>query len=177
MIGQQVKQKVDHLIEYLSRLFLVLSGAMIVGIVLCATYGVIRRYAFNSPEPYSYELSIIFLLLCFVFAVADLEKTGRHIRVDIVSARLPEGAQAILLNIVGPILGLFACSILTWKSWDVAMFSLRIGEVSTSIWAVPLFPVKIAVPVGFGLLCLVLLTKIYRGIASLKGGAKKVSSA
>jgi TRAP-type C4-dicarboxylate transport system permease small subunit len=174
-LANKVKQTVEHLIEYVSHLFWAISGILIVLMVFSATYGVIRRYAFNNPEPYSYEVSIICLLWCFIFSVAELEKQGRHIRVDIVAGHLPGVAQNILLNIIAPIAGLFVCVILTWRGWTTAWFSLQIGEVSQSAWAVALFPVKIIVPIGYGLLCLVLLTRLYRGITSLKGGTKKLS--
>jgi TRAP-type C4-dicarboxylate transport system permease small subunit len=163
----------EYLVERVSHLFWVISGTLIVVMVFTATYGVIRRYAFNDPEPYSYEISVICLLWSFVFAVAELERQGRHIRVDIISGRLPEVAQNVILNIIAPIAGLFVCVILTWKGWNTAWFSLQINEVSSSAWAVPLFPVKVIVPIGYGLLCLVLIIRLYRGIASLKSGAKK----
>ncbi|MBA7563193.1 hypothetical protein ES708_04846 [subsurface metagenome] len=170
----KIKQIVERLIEYASRLFWLISGFLIVVMVFSAAYGVIRRYAFNDPEPYSYEISVICLLWCFVFAVAELERQGRHIRVDIVSGHLPEVAQNIILNVIAPILGLFVCVILTWKGWTTAWYSLRISEVSSSAWGVPLFPVKLMVSIGFGLLCLVLIVRLYRGIASLKGGTKRL---
>jgi TRAP-type C4-dicarboxylate transport system permease small subunit len=173
-LANKVKQTVVRLIEDASHLFWVISGILILLMVFTSTYGVIRRYAFNNPEPYSYELSIICLLWCFVFSVAELEKQRRHVRVDMIVGHLPEIAQNIILNIIAPIAGLFICVILTWRGWTTSWFTLRIGEVSQSAWAVPLFPVKIAVPIGYGLLCLILLIRLYRGIASLKGGTKKL---
>ena len=114
------------------------------------------------------------MLWSFVLAVAALERQRRHIRVDFVSGRLPLKAQNILLDIVAPTLGLFFCFLLAWQGWEVALFSLSIGEVSSSAWAIPLFPVKVVVPIGFALLCLALLTILIRGVASLFVGTKKV---
>jgi TRAP-type C4-dicarboxylate transport system permease small subunit len=151
-------------IDWASRIFLGLSGILIVIMVFLTSYGVIRRYAFNSPEPYSYEMNVIFLLFSFIFAVSAVEMQDRHIRVDFISNRLPEIAQQILLNIIAPLLGLFCCLLLTWKSLDNALFSLGIGEVSSSIWKVPLFPIKIMVPLGYALLGFTLLARIYKGL-------------
>ena len=170
----KVKQKVDSIIERASHVFLVLSGILIVIMMFTATYGVVRRYAFNSPEPYSYEISTMFLLFSFVFAISAVERLGRHIRVDFVSSRLPESAQHVIVNIIAPIMGLFFAYILTWKGIEVSLFSLQIGEVSSSTWREPLFPIKIMVPVGYTLLVLVLLARIYKGFASLKSNQKKM---
>jgi TRAP-type C4-dicarboxylate transport system permease small subunit len=156
--------RVDKLIERISNAFTVLSGVLIVLMAFLASYGVIRRYIFESPEPYSYELSMMFLLWTFVLALAYLEKLDGHLRVDFFVVILPKKIRVFFLNVIGPLAGLIFCGVLTWEGWTVAMYSLETGEKSMSIWAVPLFPVKIVVPIGYGLLCIVLLLKIIQGI-------------
>ena len=157
----------DFIIERLSRFFLILAGILTLLMVFTATYGVFRRYALNSPEPYSYELSTMFLLFSFVLAVACVERYDRHIRVDFISSRVSKTVEYVILNILAPIAGLFVAVMFTWKGFDVAFYSLQIGEVSSSTWAVPLFPVKIIVPIGYGMLVLVLLSRLYFGIGHL----------
>jgi TRAP-type C4-dicarboxylate transport system permease small subunit len=156
--------RVERIIERISNAFTVLSGVLIVLMAFLASYGVIRRYVFESPEPYSYELSMMFLLWTFVLALAYLEKLDSHLRVDFFVVLLPERISNFFLNVVGPIAGLVFCAVLTWEGWTVAMYSLETGEKSMSIWAVPLFPVKIVIPFGYGLLCIVLILKIIQGI-------------
>ena len=114
---KRVIQVLDHLIERASNIALLISGTLIVMMAFLSTYGVTRRYALHDPEPYSYEISTIFLLACVVFAVAGVQRLGRNLRVDFVANHLSENVQYILLNIVGPILALFYVVILTWQSW------------------------------------------------------------
>jgi len=59
----------------------------------------------------------------------------------------------------------------TWKSFTTSLYSLKIHEVSSSAWAVPLFPIKIVVPVGYALLVIVLLLKLAQGVAELASGS------
>lgn len=172
-LASDVKNKIDRVIDRLSHIFLVLSGVLIVIMMFTATYGVVRRYVFSSPEPYSYEISTMFLLFSFVFAISAVEKLSRHIRVDFISGHLSERLQHVVLNVIAPIMGLFFAFMLTWQGFEVALFSLKIGEVSSSSWREPLFPIKLMVPIGYALLFLVLLTRIYKGFASLKGSTKK----
>lgn len=162
------KKTLDRIIERASYYCLLLSGILILLMAFASSYGVVRRYAFHNPEPYSYEISIVFLLACVVLAIAHVQRLGQNLRVDFLASRLPKSVQAILLNIVGPILALFYVVILTWQSWEDAWYSMQIGELSMSIWRIPLFPVKLVVPIGAGLLCLVLLAQLYRGISFLK---------
>jgi TRAP-type C4-dicarboxylate transport system permease small subunit len=172
-LSKKIKGIAENLVNYTSHIFLTISGILIVLMVLSSTYGVIRRYMFNNPEPYSYEITIIFLIWCFVFGVAELERKEQHIRVDIISSHLPKNIQNILTSIVTPIAGLFISSLFTWKGWVNAWYSLQISEVSSSVWEVPLFPVKIIIPICFGVLSIVLLMRLYHGIVSLSKLSQK----
>ncbi len=169
----KIKQLFNQIIEYASHLTMVVAGTLVVLMAFIATYGVVRRYIFHSPEPYSYELSVMFLLFSFVLAVPALERLNRFIRVDIVSSRLPERADNIILNIIAPILGLVFCGVLTWKGGVDALFALRVSQTSLSAWPVPLFPIKIVIPIGYGLLCLVLIVRLCRGLVSLKAAPRR----
>jgi TRAP-type C4-dicarboxylate transport system permease small subunit len=171
----EIKQLLDQIIERASHFAMVLAGAMVVLMAFITTYGVVRRYLFNSPEPYSYEFSVIFLLLSFVLAVAALERLNRLIRVDIVANRFSKGTNNIILNIIAPILGLAFCAILTWKGGADALYALQMSQLSRSAWQVPLFPIKIVIPIGYGLLCLILIARLYRGLASLEDSTKKMT--
>jgi TRAP-type C4-dicarboxylate transport system permease small subunit len=161
-------KKSDRVIERVSYAFTILSGILIVLMTFISSYGVIRRYVFKSPEPYSYELSMMFLLWTFVLALAYLEKLDGHLRVDIFVALLPKKIRDFFLNVIGLLLGFIFCAVLTYEGWTVAMYSLKIDEKSMSVWAVPLFPIKTIIPIGYGLLCIVLLSKIVREILRIK---------
>jgi len=167
-MSRGIINKADRVLDKASKVFALLSGILILLMAFTASYGVVRRYIFNSPEPYSYELSTIFLLWTFVLALAYLEKLDMHLRVDFFVVLLPKKFRLFMLNVIGPIFGLVFCSVLTWGGWTAAIYSFEIGEKSMSIWAIPLFPVKIIVPVGYGLLSTVLLLKIIRGFLSLR---------
>jgi len=164
--------RVNRIIERVSDLGLVVSGILILVMSVLSTYGVGRRYLLHRPEPYSYELSTMLLVACVVFAVAGLQRYKRHLRVDFIANFLPATVQNALIDIVTPILGLFYVVVITWKSFDNALYSMSIWETSQSSWEEPLFPVKFLVPIGMALLCLVLAAQLSRGIASLAGYIK-----
>jgi len=172
-LGKKFIQTLDRIIERAGYIALFISGVLIFIMAWLSTYGVTRRYALNIPESYSYELSTIFLVACVVFAIAGVQRLGRQLRVDFISIRLSEGVQDFLLNIVGPILALFYVVIVTWQSWGAAWYSMEVGEVSQSVWREPWWPTKMAVPVGVGLLCLVLVAQLGRGITTLIQRIKK----
>ena len=164
---KKIMQTLDRTIERAGYIALLISGILILVMAWLSAYGVTRRYALNDPEPYSYQISTIFLVACVVLAIAGVQRLGRNLRVDFVANRLSKNVQDVLINIVCPILALFYVVILTWQSWDTAWYSLQIGETSQSAWEEPLWPTKLAVPIGAGLLSFVLLAQLSRGVTSL----------
>ena len=64
-------------------------------------------------------------------------------------------------------MALFYVGVITWQSWNNTIYSMRIGETSQSSWEEPLFPIKLLVPIGMGLLCMVLIAQLSNGIISL----------
>ena len=165
---KETMQTLDRIIERISYYAVYISGLLAVIMAFMATYGVVRRYVLDNPEPYSYELSPMLLVVGIVLAIPYIQRVGRHLRVDILAGRFPEGVQTVLLNILVPLLAIFYLGLMTWHSWADAMHSLEIGEKTYTAWAPPMFPIKIWVPIGVGLLCLVLFAQLCRGIYLLK---------
>jgi TRAP-type C4-dicarboxylate transport system permease small subunit len=163
-----ILEKIIKWVERVNLGFVVFAGALIVIMAFLATYGATRRYAFDSPEPYSYEFSKMFLLISFVLALAAVENQDRFIRCDLFLTRFSESVRNVILNIASPIMGLTFFSIIAWKSFGDALRALEIGQLSTSSWAVPLFPIKLFVPIGYGLICLVLLIRLVVGLLRLR---------
>jgi TRAP-type mannitol/chloroaromatic compound transport system permease small subunit len=113
------------------------------------------------------------LLACVVLSIAYLQRQGQHLRADFLFNRFSQGSQAIITDIVGPLVALFYIGIIAWQSWDATLYSFLIHETSQSSWEEPLFPTKLVVPIGMGLLCLVLLAQLSRGVTSLVQRIKK----
>ena len=133
-----------------------------------AAYGSVRRYVFQSPEPVSYELSKMFLLFSFVLAIASVEMQNRFLRCDLLLERFPGRFRNIISNILSPFLGIVFFGIVTWISAGDTLRAFSIDQHSQSSWPVPLYPVKLAIPCGYGFLCVVLLMRLARGLLRLK---------
>jgi len=175
-VENKVKQKLDLWIERVNQGFVVFAGSLIVIMAFLSTYGSIRRYAFNSPEPISYEFSKMFLLLSFVLAIAAVERQNRFLRCDLLLERFPENLRNIIPNIISPILGITFFSIITWISFGDALRALEIGQHSLSSWPVPLFPVKLLIPIGYGFLCFILVIRLVLGLLYLKTSSREPQS-
>lgn len=164
----RVIRKIDDGIGRISQWLMLVSGILVLLMAWIESYGVVKRYIFHSPDPAAYELSTMFLLFCGVMAVAGVERLDRHVRNDLIASRFPERMKAIVLRTIFPLMALIFCAVLTWKSFGNALYALDIGQVSKTPWALPLAPIKFVIPVCYTLLCLVLVSKLCRGISGLR---------
>jgi TRAP-type mannitol/chloroaromatic compound transport system permease small subunit len=162
----------DRVIERVGNWGLLSSGILMLLMGLLHTYGVTRRYLLNNPEPYSYEISVIFLTACSVLAVSGLQRYRRHLRVDFIANYFSPKVQLIFMDIVTPVLALLYVSIVTWQSLDNAIYSLSLWETSQSAWEEPLWPTKFIIPLSMFWLCLVLIGQLVYGIRTAITGAK-----
>jgi TRAP-type C4-dicarboxylate transport system permease small subunit len=165
---EKIIQLLGRLLDRTTRLTWLLAGALIVLMAFVVGYGVFTRYVLRNPDPYTYEITCILMLACVVFSLAHTQRLGRHLRIDLMDRYFPESVRGILQNIVGPIVGLIFCGILTWETWKDAWLALQNWQVTRGTLVIPTFPIKITVTIGAGLLCLVLIAQMLRYIASLR---------
>jgi TRAP-type mannitol/chloroaromatic compound transport system permease small subunit len=163
----RVIRKIDDGIGRISHILMLGSGILILLMAWIESYGVVKRYIFHNPDPAAYELSTMFLLFCGVLAVAGVERLDRHVRNDLIASRFPERVKIIVIQTIFPLMALIFCVVLTWKSVDNALYALDIGQTTKTSWALPLAPIKFVIPFGYTLLCLVLVSKLCRGINNI----------
>ena len=172
MFGR-LARKLDAWIGCISQHLLLLCGILILLMAIAQTYGVVMRKILHSPDPGAYELSMLFLLFSGVLAFAGVEKLDKNVKNDLLASRFPPWLSAIVVNTLFPLLALVFCAVLTWKSLDNALYALKIGQVTQSPWALPMAPIKLVIPFGYTLLCLVLAGKIIHGAAAVVGLFRK----
>ena len=160
--------------DLLSQWAILLSGILLMAMGIDVTYGVVKRYLFASPSIVSIELVKILMIPALVLAVPYVQRYDRHLKVDFLFTRFSKMAQHILLEIFTPATGLYVGYVLVWKGWVSMAYSLQIHETSFAVWEEPLWPVRLVIPIGYGLLCLVMLAQLCRGIGKLVIGNKKI---
>jgi TRAP-type mannitol/chloroaromatic compound transport system permease small subunit len=162
--------KIDAVTNKVCDWALLVSGLLITVMAVLTTYGVVARYAFGAPEPYTYETSVIFLVACILLAIPAVQKDRRNLRVDFIVGRLSPRGQHVFENIVVPVLALVFVGVVIWKSWGIFLASFKSGESSQSILQEPLWPMKLLVTVTMCWLALVLISQLVHGIRQLAAG-------
>jgi TRAP-type mannitol/chloroaromatic compound transport system permease small subunit len=165
--------KLDRVIEKVGDWALLISGSLALIIGLLTTYGVLKRYLFHNPDPYTYELSIIFLVICILLSLPAIQWNRRNLRVDFILVHLPPKWQGIVGEVFTSVLGLVFVSVVIWKSWGIFSYSFQVGESSRSAWEEPLWPVRLVVPIAMSWVFLTLFSQLVHAVVHVARGTAR----
>lgn len=124
----------------------------------------VRLTSSSLTEAQWYLFSVLFL-----FAAPWALQSGAHVRVDVLHARL-HPRQRAWVELLGMLLFLVPfCGFAIATSLPVGLESLRQLEGSPDPGGLARWPLKLAVPIAFGLLLLQGLAEAIRALAELRG--------
>lgn len=134
---------------------LVITGVM--------AYEVIARFVFGLATMWAHETaSLLFGVYCFLTGGYVLLHQ-RHVRVDILWARLSPRGKAIADLATSGFAFLFI-GVLFWFSIPYAWYSFQIRQVSPTVFAPPLYPIKMVLVIGVFWFLLLLVVKFVRDL-------------
>jgi TRAP-type mannitol/chloroaromatic compound transport system permease small subunit len=142
---------------------------LIIPLVLVVTYEVILRKIFRSPTVWAFEMTVYLYGAHFLLGAAYTLLHNRHVRIDILSSKLPVKVQLWLSVITFLVLFVPFIGGLSWASVLYAAHSVAGNEHSWSAWKPPIYIYKCVMPVGFILLFIQGLSGFIRDIYRLKG--------
>lgn len=144
-------------------------GYLIIGLTVAIFIEVVMRYIFNSPTIWAWDVSAHFCGIITMFGGGYVLLHGSHVSVDIFVERFPPIARRII-DLILDLLLLLAVGLLVLKGASYAWLSVRINEHYTSLLSPPIYPLKMAIPVGAFLLFLQGLAKFLRDVFSIVNG-------
>lgn len=142
-----------------------ISSLATVIMILMGAADVIGTKLFNTPVPATYETTET-LMVALVFgglAYAQLRK--RHIQVELVTSRLPPRVRSFL-DLIGLLIGTVFFILLTWRGAIFFWRSWLMGECEPSLIRFPIYPSKLVLLIGAGLMTMQLLIDLYHTAAS-----------
>ncbi|MEQ9122137.1 MAG: TRAP transporter small permease [Alphaproteobacteria bacterium] len=124
-----------------------LAGAIAFAIMWLIDLNVFTRKAFNAPVQGTFEFTEAGLVLIVFFALAFTQRRRGHIRVTILTSRLPLGVQHALYVIV-----LFIAALLiawyAYAAFAAAERSFKLNEQEWGVVRFAIWPVKAAIALG-----------------------------
>jgi TRAP-type transport system small permease protein len=160
-----VIRKLEKLVRLVSNLGVLVSMALLLGVMFFTTADVTGRF-FGRPIPGSYQISE--LILVWIICLAWPFTTGAkgHVRVEILLSKLSPPMRE-RIEFFALLLTLCIFGLILWQGIEMVMMSLRLNDM-VSIIDSPLYPFQIVVPLGAFLVCTVLLTQIVQLISGRK---------
>ncbi|MBE0583332.1 MAG: TRAP transporter small permease subunit [Desulfofustis sp.] len=157
---------IDTISIFLGKLF----SYLILPIMLLEAIEVVLRYGFGTPTDWGWELATHLAGAMFIMGAAWVLLEDKHVRTDLIYGRLSRRWQAALDVFFFTIIFFSFTFVLTFKSWNMAIYSTKIFERTFSMWGPPLFPLKITIAAGFTILLLQGLAKWSRDFHYLVTG-------
>ena len=121
--------------------------------MLLVVANVIGRYLFNKPLTGTLEFTESLLVLIIFLSVGLTQYDGGHIRVNLITRRLPK-AWARILTVFAMLCGAAFFTWCAYAAWIYAAQSYSFGEQEWGEVVFPLWPMKFVVFFGIALLAL-----------------------
>ena len=141
----------------------------IIILTMGTSYEVFVRYLLNAPTSWAFDFSYILYGGLFFMAGAYTLSRGGHVRADMFSRTWPIRVQAgieLFLFITFFFPGILSMSI---AGWHYAYDSYRIKEMSiNSPIGIPIWQIKMMIPIGAALLSLQGLAEVARCILAIR---------
>jgi TRAP-type C4-dicarboxylate transport system permease small subunit len=137
-----------------------LAGLAVLAVVMLITADVLMRFFFNQPQLFVDEVASFLEVLIIFGGLAYTFRTGGHVRVDLVTGRLPGAARA-WLRLLGLLIGLAFLGAVIWTTAQSALTAYRYGRVST-VMLYPLWLPMLLIPAGLALLAVAMLVTLVR---------------
>lgn len=149
------------------------TGRLVIWLVLIATLisagNALARWALGASSNAWLEIQWYLFGAVFLLAAGYTLKHNGHVRIDIFYGRLSAKGQA-WIDLVGGLLFLLPMAgLLAWLAWPMFIDAWTTQEMSPDAGGLLRWPVKLLLPLGFGLLALQGVAEIIKRIGVLTG--------
>lgn len=148
----------------------------IMPMVFVLVYEVFMRYVLDKPTIWAHETAEFFFGAHLILGGAYCLRWQTHVHIEILHDRIPLRARAIL-DLFTWVLFYFYVGYLLWESGKAAGISVGRMELSYSLWAPPVWPLKLTIPLAAGLILLQGLTKTIGDLYIAIKGRELISKA
>jgi TRAP-type mannitol/chloroaromatic compound transport system permease small subunit len=161
--------RVAGAIDAVSRFFGVIASVFVFLSCMISAGNALSRYALDMSSNAWLEIQWQLFAGIFLLGAPWVLKINEHVRVDLIYGGLSARAK-LWVDVFGFVAFFFpVCILMVDMALPWALSSMRAGEMSANAGGLPVWPVKLLLPLGFTLLLLQGLAELIRRIAALRG--------
>lgn len=158
----------DRLDKVNERVGFIISLLVIV-VTVIIVFEVVSRYAFNSPTLWANDTCGYIQAVYYMFGGSYALLHGLHVRIDILYDRFSLKTRALINLTIGSILFFIFTGILLWKTTEFAATSvINLETARSGLWAGPVYPYKLLLPVGVLLIMFQWILNLIRDIGEVR---------
>lgn len=155
----------NRLLDKASNLLALIAGCGVILMMLHINLDVAMRYIFSAPFANTIEIVSTYYIVAIVFLpLAAVERTNANIVVEFLAQYLPKRKAELLIAVVAILSALYFAAF-AWRTGIDAMHKYSVGEIALGNSQITVWPTRFYLPIGCGLLVLILLNKARRLIA------------
>jgi TRAP-type mannitol/chloroaromatic compound transport system permease small subunit len=137
--------------------------------VLISSGNAMVRYIFSTSSNAWLEAQWYLFAAVFLLCSGYTLQKNEHIRIDVLAGRLSRRKQ-VMIDVFGDLVFLFPmAAIILYLSLPMVVESYYRNEMSTDAGGLIRWPVKMLIPIGFGLLILQGVSELIKRLAFLAG--------
>jgi len=130
-------------------------------LALLVVADIVSRELVNESLPGVTEIVYLGIVAVVFLSFAYTEEMGAHVQIEILPERLSPRGRATI-DVLSWVIGASLMGLLAWLAGLEAAESFRVREYIPTAIRVPVYPVKFAVCIGFGLLGLQFLVQLVK---------------
>ena len=168
-LWSMTERGIDLLAEALGRIgWVLLLYCMILGVT-----DVFLRYVLNTPSLWiSTTVQVAMVLMACVGGVYALNDDA-FVKLDLFYANFTPRKKAIC-DIITVVFTFLFLAVLIWKGTTAALLSVKLKQVTPTSIPIPIYPLKIFIPISGVIMMLVVIKKLVNDIQTvISGEAKK----
>ncbi|MBI2832772.1 MAG: TRAP transporter small permease [Chloroflexi bacterium] len=150
--------RVGSIVVWSNRALGVASAAVVFVMVGVVTYGVLMRYIFKSPTAFAIELPSLLFIAAIAFCLGYTQLHKRHVRVELVTSRLPAKLQ-YALHLLSSVVVVGYSAFVVWSLWRRFVQYAAVNEVARES-RIPVAPFVFAIVLGVVFLALQVIIEV-----------------
>jgi TRAP-type mannitol/chloroaromatic compound transport system permease small subunit len=144
------------------------ASYLLIPITFITAYEVVMRYVFSKPTVWAWDLNIQLFAFLNMLGGGYTLLYNSHVNIDVIVSSLSPKRRA-LVDLTTSFFFFLGVTVLLIGGWQVGWMSWKVKEAMSTIWAPPIYPMKLIIPAGAFLVLIQGIAIFFQNLLILSG--------